>query len=489
MSPVRSARGKLLFVEILVVMLVVIAGVLYLVFFLHRDDKANWETCASNIRQIATACQLYNQDHNGHFPGGSWVKEVQGYLGSGAPDAFYCRDDAENTAKNPVSYGYNALLVGPDGRGISERQIVSPTEVGVVCDAEPTTFYPTGGLIGANLQPGLVNMSPAPRHNHGLGVSYADGHAYWIAYKTVARRSKKQHIAYYSGSVPRAFSAVAPLQLIDNPTGGIGSFPIHTATNTPLTLGGEPCTASLLRAAAGVWRVQTKAPVSSKGFLGQYNTRGQGTNYLWGTGDDIKPDGPSIALARDAVVIIVSKRNRIPHLMYDKDHNAPVMDYATIRAIFTAGQHVNTFQAYTFNESSGTRRYLIDHLATGRTWQIGIKAKVVKNDLAMEDALNNDPYGIGYCSSAIVDPILFTVVGLLAPDGQTYFLPLDATGDRYIVPDKAGWPLLRTLYATYGGAAQSHAGTGIVDVLLAPNAPGAKTLHAGPLFQGSYQVP
>ncbi|MHB9026811.1 MAG: type II secretion system protein, partial [Armatimonadota bacterium] len=57
-------------IELLVVIAIIaiLASILFPVFAKARE-KARQATCNSNVRQLATAVQMYVQDNNSRFPG------------------------------------------------------------------------------------------------------------------------------------------------------------------------------------------------------------------------------------------------------------------------------------------------------------------------------------------------------------------------------------------------------------------------------------
>jgi len=471
----------------LVVVLVVIAFLLVILWPAgggHRE-KARQTTCLSQVRQLATACLMFSQDNKSHFPGATtWVKDISTYTGSNQK-IFWCPSDASSEADNQVSYGYSGWLACVDGSGVKESDIKSPTEVGVICDASPDTAYPTGGIVyGGALQAANVPAAtPSPRHSNGTVVGYADGHA-----KYVPNGVNERDIA---NGVTRAFCMAGALGLVDNPVGGISDFSMPASIPNSVTVGGEPCTRALLLAAAGIWRQRAKAQIALGGFKGQYLTEGRGSCYLWGTGDGVKPAGASVAIARDEVVLIVAKNTKIPVAVLGEVQSGQyTATLDTLRTLFSTGYRADGFQAYDYDSHSGTHRFFTEHLAAnGKSLRISKAAKVVNNDLDMVDTVANDPLGIGYCSSAIADPERITIVALKTPDGKIYCYPNDNPKEAAILPDQTNSPFTRTLYAECGGKAWTREGTGIANVMLAPNAPGTKALQAGPLFKASYFLP
>ncbi len=210
-----SAKHGFTLIELLVVIAIIaiLASILFPVFAKARE-KARQTTCLSQIRQIAIAAQMYDQDNNARYPGyAGWDSLLGNYLGNNA-QMFTCPSDSSSTGAIN-SYGYSGMLVRADGSGVNESVINAPTEVGVVCDASPSMAYGSGGLIGGGgLQPlATVGQIPDPRHSGGTVVGYADGHAIYCPNGYNAQDT--------SNNVTRAFYMVDALGLINSPGGGL----------------------------------------------------------------------------------------------------------------------------------------------------------------------------------------------------------------------------------------------------------------------------
>ncbi len=460
-----------------------------------RREHARRATCMSNVKQLMTAIRMYSQDHDGRLPSYQWSTELNSYLAK-YPGVYMCPNDA--SAGNFISYGYSGLLLRADGSGISSAEILAPKEVGVICDASPSTT--SGGIVGGG---GLRDMAtwsviPSPRHisstipryrNDTTVVGYADGHVQF------AENDNDLHDL--SNELNRAFSLAGAYGLVDNPIGGISSYrSAFPTTMIPerVTIDGEPCTRPLLRAAAALWHAKANAPISQGAFRGQDAVVPHGGCYLLGTGDGVKPAGKAVAIACDGVVLITAKDTRIPKSLFTGIENGSnVLDCAGVRKLFGAGSEQNAFQTYTFATVSGTRRFFSAHFPEqGKPLQFGANAKTVKDDEEMVRKVAADPYGIGYCSAAFADLQRVDILALHWTDGKTYFYPNQNPQLRWTIPNplsSSSWPLLRTLYAEYGGRASTADGAGIVNVLLDPRGAGTSWLQSGPLFQASYGVP
>jgi len=238
----------------------------------HSRERPRQKTCLSQMHQLATACLTYSQDHQSIFPGAGWVKEIAPYVHN-KTDLFSCHSDSSSTGV-VISYGYNSLMVLPDGSGVMQKDVISPREVGMVCDASPSRSFPDGSLVvGGELQlTDKTTVIPDPRHCDGTNIGYADGHVFYAA-----NGYNPQDISNY---VTRAFYMASSLDYINNPAGGICGFGNITTTADPICIGDEPCTAPILRAAAGVWTQQAHAPIANTGFNGQYAVYNPVNGYL-----------------------------------------------------------------------------------------------------------------------------------------------------------------------------------------------------------------
>ena len=433
-------------VELLVVVgvLVVIAvGVLVPIINRARNgpggrgtarERAWQSACNSNVRQLAMAIQMYSQDNNSQYPGidgGAWVSKIAPYLGSSAR-MFQCPADA-SADSGQVSYAYSGLLIDKDGKGIKEKAVISPSEVGCVADASPSETYPAGRLIGGGAQQPIetVGANIEPRHGKGAIVGFCDGHA-----------------KYYQGAVNlmdegngavRALYHASSFGLVDNPLAGIGPGAGINGSGT-LTVGGEYAARPLLLAAA-----QMYGTYNSSGFAGQHSTAGRPRqNWAWGTVSGAK--GPSSpAVAYDALLFIVSKGSRIPTLPPMANQTYTV-DAGLLHDAFTQGCVANSVQVYCMSGSTATDAYA---RSIAKVTRYGKGAREVKNDFEMVEKVANDPYGIGYCSSACADPDRVNILAFagLGTDGNDAVWPRASTKFRWVMPTRSesNWPWKRSI--------------------------------------------
>jgi len=450
----------------------------------HPGNEANINTCMSKVRQLTIATSTYCQDHEQRYPGIAWVKDIAHTLGD-KPEAFQCPETPAAASKGKVSYGYNGLLVRADGSGVAEAQIINPAEVGVICDADRLRPFPNGGLIGGGAlqNPANIAVQPLARHRQGIVIGYADGH---VQYTQASPDNRDA-----ANPITRAFSAASTLGMIDNPAGGLGNFSVPAgASSARIMLGGDYCTYPILCAAAEGWKQQAHADYLTNGFTGQHAPRtapGDDRDYLWGCADDERPTGNAIPIARDALVIIIAKGSKIPFVEpkgVAKD--IVVLDYAQLRAFFSQGRFDGRFQAYTYDNYSGTARYFCRQFGeNGQPLQTASNCIRCANDPEMVAKIAHDPYGIGYCSSAFLDTTRVAVVNLQLPNGRIVQFSRDGVLHR--AQTATSWPLVRTLYAECGGKAALP--NGIAATMLAPRASGTSALQASPLFATGFVRP
>jgi prepilin-type N-terminal cleavage/methylation domain-containing protein/prepilin-type processing-associated H-X9-DG protein len=213
-----SQRGFTL-VELLVVIAIiaVLAAILFPVFARARET-ARKSACASNLRQLGAAVQLYVQDYDGHFfP--HWYQSPTYWFGrvdtSVSPPVVlksagllqpYLRNhevqrcgsftpDLYTYGGATAGYGYNQVyLASPDpgdwstygSRGIHEALLERPAECAVFADSaqldawtydpprllEVLSIFPPSSTRGPGWEYPVVHF----RHNGAANVVYADGH-------------------------------------------------------------------------------------------------------------------------------------------------------------------------------------------------------------------------------------------------------------------------------------------------------------------------
>ncbi len=197
-----GTRGFTL-IELLVVIAIVavLAAILFPVFARARE-KARQATCASNLRQIGLAVEMYKADHDDTYvyvyscqtQNGKilWEEQISPYIQGGGVrkveemPIFRCpsfgRWQPACVFDPPLhgyygGYSYNTSLTVPMMSGISDGQVEDPT--GTILIFEGRYCRWTGGY-DPNL-PELVGYL-GKRHSEGLNITFADGHVKWTKF-------------------------------------------------------------------------------------------------------------------------------------------------------------------------------------------------------------------------------------------------------------------------------------------------------------------
>ena len=197
-------------IELLVVIAIIaiLAAILFPVFAQARE-KARQTSCLSNLKQIGTAMMLYTDDNHETFP---MVRN--GYQTSHqclvhytkTCDVFFCPSywteknkawsDNDNVCNIFGGYAGNMHLLGDTGsagfnatklaRVKSPSNVVAFIECGsIYCRIDwlktcEYTYLP-GGALGGITDPGYTGDAASDfnngRHNEGINITYADGHA------------------------------------------------------------------------------------------------------------------------------------------------------------------------------------------------------------------------------------------------------------------------------------------------------------------------
>jgi len=471
-----TGRRRLTYLELVLVMTVAatLATLLFPMLSHAQADDGNAQaqraTCNSNIRQIALAIQMYAQDNMGQYPGiddTTWVSKVSPYLGN-ASAMFECPADAAAAGGDAVSYGLSGLLIRENGTGVKESQVMSPSEVGAICDAAPLKAFPNGGVVGGGgLRSGEIKVQPEPRHD-GLLVGFCDGHA-----------------KYYQGDVnpldeangvARSMYHASPLGLIDNPAAMLPAGAGIPGLAGTVAVGGEYATNPMLMAAARVC-----GDYYTAGFKGQFYSMGRPqADWVWGTVSSGPEKIAPKAMAYDALCIVVAKGSRIPTLPAYANTTYAVTP-AAIKTLFEIGYRKDYVQVYHLPGQYCNTNAYVKKVIGNTNW--GIDAVEVANDAEMIEKVANDPWGIGYCSSAFADPDRITILSPIIGE-NIYVWPRASAEMRWVMPSfaESDWPWKRSLDVT---TSPGQLASGIATAL--HTGPFVKKgLYKGPLFTWGY---
>jgi prepilin-type N-terminal cleavage/methylation domain-containing protein len=512
----RSVKAGFTLIELLVVIAIIaiLASILFPVFSRARE-QARRTQCLSNVRQLSTAIQMYLQDNTSRYPSKAWVSEIETYVGS--RKMFFCPSDSAKDEEEPVCYGFAGTMLRPDGSGINEGEIPTPTEVGVIADAGPSTPWAeiaTGGMIlnGGALDPTL-RVAPAFRHGRVVVIGYADGHAGVSPFS-----GKKVEERKLSDKYSRAFNQALAMGFNTNYAGGIEATLSFTPTTNSVTLGGDSAGSQIVLGAASIWK-KFGGKWYTRGFNGAFaDTNYMGSHWIWI--DASIPDGfaatglnngtiyaagnRATRLANDAMVIIINRNTKIPlGGGFAKVGSDYYVTSAFIQAKFSdaggnQGYVANNFQAYSFLKTTGSYKFFTQSYGTAAATPINVPdtddslVEWAADDSEMVEKVANDPYGIGYCSAAVADSIKVKIcaLGTGTTDGQRFPNPRKDRAGRYqdVYPDTV--PAAGTTTATYAlmreiWAFSAGDGTTLVDQLLGAG----KALGDGPMFKASFWAP
>jgi prepilin-type processing-associated H-X9-DG protein/prepilin-type N-terminal cleavage/methylation domain-containing protein len=227
----RNRRLAFTLIELLVVIAVIaiLAAILFPVFAQARE-KARQVTCASNLKQIGAAMEMYAQDYDETFvmanyvtPDGTtnvvWMGLLDPYVKSGVPrtvaavaassfkHVWYCPDfnttypDGSAPGSSALSYGANANLMPACGVQVMPTigrpcTVAAPaTLASIQFPAQMVTAAPSTGnavwVSGHDISACAAITSPEKwrgdglycaarfRHSGGANFLLADGHVKW----------------------------------------------------------------------------------------------------------------------------------------------------------------------------------------------------------------------------------------------------------------------------------------------------------------------
>jgi prepilin-type processing-associated H-X9-DG protein len=189
----------------------ILAAMLFPVFAQMRE-KARAITCLSNMRQIATAVNLYVQDNDERvfFRGGSakivmrnntpnsqnafrWWNLLMPYIKNNG--IFVCPSDPGPTLSPDIN-GNDVIprsyIANTAAEDLTLAQVDKPVDTIVVTEKTAVIGVPpaanTSSWIGAfngEMSNNPVTNGVAARHQGGLNSSFLDGHAKWVTLNAI----------------------------------------------------------------------------------------------------------------------------------------------------------------------------------------------------------------------------------------------------------------------------------------------------------------
>ena len=171
-----NRRHGFTLIELLVVIAIIaiLAAILFPVFARARE-KARQTSCLSNVKQIMLGVRMYLDDFDEVYPlryqGGGWPNVIQPYLKN--TQIYKCPSyDGAN--------GYGACCGGFFRSGTvcrKDAEVVQPAQKIVIWDSTGyIQHYPKCANSGSSCHNGNLDA----RHNEGVNIGFADGHAKWL---------------------------------------------------------------------------------------------------------------------------------------------------------------------------------------------------------------------------------------------------------------------------------------------------------------------
>ena len=209
---ITKCRSGFTLVEMMIALLgiIILAGLLYPVFSSVREDGRR-TSCASNLRQLGLAFQLYSQDNNGRLPAGhalpgsafghGWASSLFPYVKN--EPSFLCPSDSGvNGIVGTVSYAYNFSIGHPLWGRFALSSFRSPNKTVLLSDISMSETFslkdisesaspavsglnligtPSNLLYGTGYLGGNSGINPPfpsdiGRHNAVANYLFIDGH-------------------------------------------------------------------------------------------------------------------------------------------------------------------------------------------------------------------------------------------------------------------------------------------------------------------------
>ncbi len=184
---IRKQSGFTLIELLVVIAIIAILASILLPVFATARERSRMADCASNLKQIGVATQMYTQDSDEMLPPlinkRGWAGEIYPYLKS--TGVYLCPDDPTTAQTSggvtqvPVSYVWNRLLADPStGLGIGLSSLSGPSNTVMAGDfAWGLVTDVTNPAEGLSKSTAFASLSQTA-HNSGQGSNFlvCDGH-------------------------------------------------------------------------------------------------------------------------------------------------------------------------------------------------------------------------------------------------------------------------------------------------------------------------
>lgn len=197
-------------IELLVVIAIVaiLAAILFPVFAKARE-KARAISCASNMKQMGLAFEMYVSDYDEVYPPVyQWKSNLQPYMKS--TELFKCPSRPALPWYYGHGYNIGCSTCSPPATGfpqVSAAEVASPSYKILAVEWDRCNAGPPCGPTGLFASGATSYWAVCRIHNDGSNLLFSDGHAKWM--KPEQFHSTTDHIDASGNPVPPTATAVS----------------------------------------------------------------------------------------------------------------------------------------------------------------------------------------------------------------------------------------------------------------------------------------